>query len=200
MAKTKKKRKRKKRADRHPAAPDLRTLERRVAQLEERLARASQRQAGQGEPEDAVDERSWAVAALHERVAAPGGVVLAGAVDLPDGAHVDWQRGTTTADLLDGPCTAAERLAALAHPLRIELLRQVLLGVRSTAALTDLEAVGTSGQLYHHLRPLLAAGWLRQAARGRYEVPADRVVPLLAVLAATGGDRRAQASGGVQPA
>lgn len=199
MAKTKKKRK--KRADRHPAAPDLRTLERRIAQLEERLARASPRQAGQGEPEEAVDERSWAVGELHERVAAPGGVVLAGAVDLPDGAHVDWQRGTTTAALLDGPWTAAtERLAALAHPLRIELVRQVLLGVRSTAALTDLEAVGTSGQLYHHLRPLLAAGWLRQAARGRYEVPADRVVPLLAVLAATGGDRRAQGSGGVQPA
>lgn len=199
MAKTKKKRK--KRADRHPAAPDLRTLERRIVQLEERLARASQRQAGQGEPEEAVDERSWAVAELRVRVAAPGGVVLAGAVDLPDGAHVDWQRGTTTAALLDGPWTAAtERLAALAHPLRIELLRQVLLGVRSTAALTDLEAVGTSGQLYHHLRPLLAAGWLRQEARGRYEVPADRVIPLLAVLAATGGDRRAQGSGGVQPA
>jgi len=199
MAKTKKKRK--KRADRHPAAPDLRTLERRIAQLEERLARASQRQAGQEEPEEAVDERSWAVAELRVRVAAPGGVVLAGAVDLPDGAHVDWQRGTTTAALLDGPWTAAtERLAALAHPLRIELLRQVLLGVRSTAALTDLEAVGTSGQLYHHLRPLLAAGWLRQEARGRYEVPADRVIPLLAVLAATGGDRRAPGSGGVQPA
>lgn len=196
-----KKKKRKKRADRHPAAPDLRTLERRIAQLEERLARASQRQAGQGEPDEAVDERSWAVAELHERVAAPGGVVLAGAVDLPDGAHVDWQRGTTTAALLDGSWTAAtERLAALAHPLRIELLRQVLLGVRSTAALADLEAVGTSGQLYHHLRPLLAAGWLRQAARGRYEVPADRVIPLLAVLTATGGDRRAQGSGGVQPA
>lgn len=196
-----KKKKRKKRADRHPAVPDLRTLERRIAQLEERLARASQQQAGQGKPDEAVDERSWAVAELHERVAAPGGVVLAGAVDLPDGAHVDWQQGTTTAALLDGPWTVeTERLAALAHPLRIELLRQVLLGVRSTAALTDLQAVGTSGQLYHHLRPLLAAGWLRQAARGRYEVPADRVVPLLAVLAATGGDRRAQGSGGVQPA
>lgn len=63
----------------------------------------------------------------------------------------------------------------------------MLLGVRTTAALTDLDVVGTSGQLYHHLRPLLAAGWLRQAARGRYEVPADRVVPLLVVLSATKG-------------
>jgi hypothetical protein len=50
----------------------------------------------------------------------------------------------------------------------------------------ELDVVGTSGQLYHHLRPLLGAGWLCQAARGRYEVPHDRVVPLLVVVAATG--------------
>jgi hypothetical protein len=42
----------------------------------------------------------------------------------------------------------------------------------------------TTGQLYHHLRQLVAAGWLRTSLRGRYAVPADRIVPLLALLAA----------------
>jgi hypothetical protein len=165
--------------------PDLRALERRVAKLERHLADEVPMPSGVGA---AADKERWAVAELMRRAAPPGGVLLAGSIDLPDGTHVDgqWQAGTTT--LLDQPWgSSTERLAALTHPARIELLRRVLLGARTTAALTDLEIIGTSGQLYHHLRPLLTAGWLRQAARGRYEVPADRVVPLLVVLAATGG-------------
>lgn len=48
-------------------------------------------------------------------------------------------------------------------------------------ALGEIEGTGTSGQVYHHLRQLVATGWLR--ARGaRYEVPAERVVPLLAIV------------------
>jgi hypothetical protein len=38
--------------------------------------------------------------------------------------------------------------------------------------------------VYHHLRQLTSAGWLRSAARGRYVVPPERVVPLLTVVAA----------------
>ncbi len=52
------------------------------------------------------------------------------------------------------------------------------------AGLVGIDGFGTSGQLYHHLRQLVAAGWLRTAGRGRYEVPPARVVPLLVVLAA----------------
>ncbi len=42
----------------------------------------------------------------------------------------------------------------------------------------------TTGQIYHHLRLLTAAGWLHTTGRGRYEVPGTRVVPLLVVLTA----------------
>lgn len=186
MAKKKPKKKRKKGGTHTSPQPDLRALERRITQLEARRPQAAQRPAGQAETEE-VAERSWALAGLRARFAAPGGIVLAGAVDLPDGAHADWQSATTTRALLDAPWEAkTERLAALAHPVRIELLRQVLLGARTTAALHELDVVGTTGQLYHHLRPLLTAGWLRQTARGRYEVPHDRVVPLLVVVAANG--------------
>ena len=166
----------------------LRALERRVAQLEQRDPTAVTGRPPPRSDDVTPDDGRWALAELRRRVTPPGGVVIAGAIDLPDGAHVDWQGVADTTTLLDQrwePST--DRLAALAHPVRIDLLRRVLLGARTTAALTDLEIVGTSRQLYQHLRPLLTAWWLRQAARGRYEVPDERVVPLLVVLAVTGG-------------
>ena len=73
--------------------------------------------------------------------------------------------------------------AALGHTLRLRLLREILGGRRTATELAGLDEVGTSGQIYHHLRQLTAAGWLRQAGRGRYEIPAGRVVPLLVALA-----------------
>ncbi|WP_435827490.1 hypothetical protein [Actinoplanes philippinensis] len=45
--------------------------------------------------------------------------------------------------------------------------------------------MGTSGQVYHHLRQLVAAGWLHTIGGGRHEVPAARVIPLLSLLLGT---------------
>ena len=73
---------------------------------------------------------------------------------------------------------------ALGHPVRLLLLRQVLSGAGTVAELQERVELGTSGQLYHHLRQLVGARWLQVAARGRYAVPPERVVPLLVVLAA----------------
>ncbi len=79
---------------------------------------------------------------------------------------------------------AAESFAALGHPVRLRLLREILGGLRTAAELAALDDVGTTGQIYHHLRQLTGAGWLHTSERGRYEVPAGRVVPLLVVLTA----------------
>jgi hypothetical protein len=68
--------------------------------------------------------------------------------------------------------------------VRLRLLRRVLGGARSTAELADDKELGTTGQLYHHLRQLAATGWLRSTGRGRYAVPGERVVPLLVILTA----------------
>jgi hypothetical protein len=158
-------------------------LERRVAALERHLEHD---QVPASTVDVADDERFWALHALQKRLDPPGGVVFTGAVNLPPGEHLVWQWGNTTADLLDRDwASAAPRLAALAHPVRIELLRYILRGVRSTAELAGLEVMGTTGQLYHHLNQLTAAGWLHQTGRGRYAVPVERVVPLLVVLSAT---------------
>lgn len=134
----------------------------------------------------------WALDGVKERLAEvpAGGVVFAGRVDLPGGS-AEWQFGRPTEFLTDldpeAETTAADRLAALGSPVRLRLLQAVLAGVTGTADLRTLPDLGTSGQVYHHLRALTAAGWLRSAGRGRVGVPADRVVPLLTILAATLG-------------
>ena len=135
------------------------------------------------------DDRFWALAGLaDDAAAAPGGaVVYAGQVRLPGGEQYAWQRTHGALDSRGGPDTdagTAAALAALAHPVRLRLLREVLSGTRATADLAALPGLGTTGQLHHHLRQLTGAGWLRTTTRGSYDVPAERVVPLHVVLAA----------------
>ena len=149
----------------------------RVAALEAAVARLTAR-ATTGTPDP---DTFWALAGLKER--AGDAVLYTGSVDLPTGQHYDWQFAATTPDLLAADWTEqAATLAALGHPVRLRLLHSVLTGTTSSADLAADESLGTTGQLYHHLRQLVAAGWLRAAARGRYEVPGNRVVPLLVVL------------------
>ena len=132
----------------------------------------------------------WALDGLRTRrpdhpSSVDGLVMLVGSVSLPDGTPVEWQQGAGTAGLLDVEWgDRAASFAALGHPVRVELLRNVLSGTRTTAGLAAVESLGTTGQLHHHLRQLLTVGWLRQAGRGTYEVPAARVVPLLVCLTA----------------
>ncbi|RJO80032.1 ArsR family transcriptional regulator [Nocardia panacis] len=155
-------------------------LERRIATLEER---GREQPAMTSEPEEL-----WALTRLqHDFEAAglaAGGVLFTGALTLPTRERYRWQMTFTTDALLeDDADEAAECLAALGSPVRLRLLRAILAGRRTAAELTELDGVGTSGQIYHHLRQLAAVGWLQTAGRGRFEVPAGRVVPLLVALA-----------------
>lgn len=55
-------------------------------------------------------------------------------------------------------------------------------GTHKTADLAVLDILGTTGQLHHHLRQLVNAGWLQAVTRGYYEIPATRVIPLMACI------------------
>ncbi|MFF7203796.1 MULTISPECIES: helix-turn-helix domain-containing protein [unclassified Streptomyces] len=161
-------------------------LEERVAALERRLAALEQ--ADRAAPRLGEGD-FWALEGLKEQLAEAGaqsgGVLFTGAVRLPTQEQYEWQYGLLSEQLLDGDWSdAADSFAALGHAVRLRLLREILGGRRTAAELTELEGLGTTGQIYHHLRQLTAAGWLHTASRGRYEVPGARVVPLLVALAA----------------
>ncbi|NXY96038.1 helix-turn-helix transcriptional regulator [Streptomyces sp. BR123] len=173
-------------------------LEARVVELERRLAALEAREAqqaqdvGRREPAHHAGD-FWALEGLKARLAEhsaddDGGVLFTGAVGLPTGERYEWQQDFPTGELLGDPAEdrqrTADALAALGSPVRIRLLREILAGRRTAAELTALDGVGTSGQVYHHLRQLSAAGWLHTTGRGRYEVPGGRVVPLLVLFAA----------------
>ncbi len=171
---------------------DVRTegLTRRLEAIERRLD-LLERQEG-GEPQaapaaldDGTPSRAfWVLDGLRARLAdGDGAVVLAGVVPLPTGEEYAWQYGRTTEDLLAASWQELSKaITALGHPVRLRLLQLILTGTRSAADLQSVDGLGTSGQLYHHLRQLIAAGWLTQTARGHYTVPGDRVIPLLVLL------------------
>ena len=84
------------------------------------------------------------------------------------------------------PAAIASVLGSLGSPARLALLTTLVAGPRSRPELQDALGESSTGQLYHHLRDLQAAGLIHQPKRGRYEIAAHTVVPLLTILAAAG--------------
>lgn len=163
-------------------------MEDRLAALEAQVAALSEQRAAAPPPPPATEGTFWALDGLKQRLPPDGsGAVLYTGTVRVGGQHYDWQYGRTVDDLLTADWTELPgTLSALAHPVRLRLLREILGGRQSTSELAEIEELGTTGQLHHHLRQITAAGWLRSAGRGRYVVPAERVVPLLAILTAAG--------------
>ena len=150
----------------------LASVEQRLAELESRDRRADSESAAPGPAAPAPaapgcdPETFWALTGLKARAGGHSMVLFTGSVTLPG-----WD-------------TAADPLTALGHPVRLNILRAVLAGQHVTAEIASTGGLGTTGQLYHHLRQLQAAGWLRPAGRGRYEIPPARIIPLLAIVTA----------------
>ncbi len=160
-------------------------MDERIAALEQRLAAVERRL---DEPGQAALSPTWVVDGAQRDLAgseASGTVVYGGVWDSPVHGPLQWQFGQVADALLARDWDEhAASLAALGSPIRLEILRQVLNGVTATSDLGRIEGLGTSGQLHHHLRILVAAGWLQHRSRGDYAVPGPRVIPLLAILVA----------------
>jgi DNA-binding transcriptional ArsR family regulator len=157
------------------------SLEQRVQALEQALASLMTPSAGVGEPE--TDRQFWLLQELKDRYPAAT-VIFGGTADTAHGP-VAWQWGVPAEQLSEQDWEpAASVLDALSHPVRLRLLQRVLNGTATTAELAEDETLGTTGQLHHHLRALVAAGWLTSTGRGRWSIPAPRVIPLLVVVVA----------------
>jgi DNA-binding transcriptional ArsR family regulator len=136
-------------------------------------------------PLPASPKKFWALEHIQQYSPKNGATMFAGHVNLPGGETYAWQMETSLDDALAADWAAGQsRIAALAHPVRLSILKALLIGERDTQSLQALPDMGTTGQLYHHLKELESAGWIRQPRRGEYIVLAERVVPLLAILGA----------------
>lgn len=84
------------------------------------------------------------------------------------------------------PGLVTREFAALASPVRLALLRALLDGPLTSLQLREELDAGSVGQLYHHLKDLLAAGLVIQPARNRYAIHPTKVVAVcVLIMAAT---------------
>ena len=165
----------------------------RVGELERRVAHLEGARAAPPPLRPVVDpERFWALARLAERTGpeferdgVAGSLLYAGRATTPGGGDLIWQAEHPLPDVLaEGWEDAAAVLSALGSPFRLEIIRALLLGRETVQELQEIPGLGTSGQLYHHLRDLQSVGVVTQRRRGRYGVAGDKVVPCLIIIAA----------------
>ena len=157
------------------------SLEQRIEVLEQAIANLTAPSASRVEA--ATDRQFWLLQELKERY--PAATVIFGGTAETAHGPVAWQWGAPTEQVTEQDWEpAASVLDALSHPVRLRLLQRVLNGTTTTAELAEDETLGTTGQLHHHLRALVAAGWLTSTGRGRWSIPAPRVIPLLVVIVA----------------
>jgi hypothetical protein len=157
------------------------SLEQRVEALEQAIANLTAPSTPSVEAD--TDRQFWLLQELKDRYLAAT-VILGGTAQTASGP-VAWQWGVPTEQVTEQDWEpAAGVLDALSHPVRLRLLQRVLNGTTTTAELAEDETLGTTGQLHHHLRALVAAGWLTSTGRGRWSIPAPRVIPLLVVVVA----------------
>ncbi|MDO9407321.1 helix-turn-helix domain-containing protein [Patulibacter sp.] len=117
-----------------------------------------------------------------------GSVAYGGRVAAPGAGEVIWQMEHPVPAVVDADLdVAAATLAALGHPFRLRLLHRMLLGASTLAELQEPSGNGTTGQVHHHLRELRSAGLVVSRGRNHYAIPAERVVPVLVIVAAALG-------------
>lgn len=68
------------------------------------------------------------------------------------------------------PEQIAQVIAAVGNPHRVTLLRALYQGPRTALQLQEELAMGSVGQLYHHLKELVATGLVIQSRRSTYSI------------------------------
>jgi hypothetical protein len=103
----------------------------------------------------------------------------------PDGRVLAMHKRARLSDVMNAdPDSVARVFTALASPARISLLRALLNGPLNSQQLRHELDDPSAGQLYHHLRELLAAGLVVQPARSVYAIPRGNQVDLCIQIAA----------------
>lgn len=167
----------------------------RVEMLEASVADIRRRLAAPPEPEPPrtpvhhPSEESWALDGLRQMAQDSSAAIMFAGFSEAEGpvvGPVRWQYARSGDAIMDRDWgAAAPALGALGSPIRLRILQLIAAGMTATADLVADGGLGTTGQLHHHLKALMAGGWLRSPSRGHYEVPPSRLVPLLVIVTAT---------------
>jgi len=161
-------------------------LERRMGAVEVVVMASAESRSGSPSDLRQLDELRRRDGARYVRGDLKGAVTYAGSASFGEG-EVLWAGERGLPQIWDmEPRTLAPLLAALGHPARLALVRALLAGERTSQELQDVIGSASAGQLYHHLKDLIAAGVVDQAGRSRYGIAAGRIVPLLVIFAAAG--------------
>jgi hypothetical protein len=176
-------------------ADRMERLERQLTDLGERLAALERVPAGA--PEDAAPSRPG-MPAPPPRLK-PAGAEDPGPAGADDQSEFAYsgrarfggqmlfiqQRGRLADVMNANPERVAKVFAALASPARIVLVRALLDGPRTSQELRQELDDPSVGQLYHHLKELLAAGLVVQPGRSVYALPRGSQISLcLQIIAA----------------
>ena len=159
-------------------------VESRLSDLEARVARLEGKSSIPPQP-PSEESTYWLVDALAPSTQLPdGSVIFGGNIALGKRTYAyQWQRPTTA--ITDEEWSEnLERLAALAHPVRGEILRRLLAAPATAAELVDEDIISSTGTAYHHLSALTSAGWTTKTS-GEYSIRPARVIPLLAIITAS---------------
>ncbi|HET8628785.1 MAG TPA: winged helix-turn-helix domain-containing protein [Thermomicrobiales bacterium] len=135
-------------------------------------------------PREALWRATAHLAERADKLGASGLATYAGCYTGSDGREYRWKQEKMAEELL-GQDTAmvARVLAALGHRQRLALLKEILERPAPAAALIERLGLTSTGQAYHHLNTLQAAGLIRQGERGQFEFVGHVASAFLTLLA-----------------
>lgn len=162
----------------------MESIESRVLALEKRVAKLENPTPTQAEAPTG-ESTMWLADALEPSEELPeGSVIFGGNLTIGESSYIyQWQRPTEAVTHGDWS-ENLDRLAALAHPIRGDILRRLLTAPASATELVEEEIVTSTGTAYHHLSALTSAGWTTKTG-GKYSLRPARVIPLLTIITAS---------------
>lgn len=104
------------------------------------------------------------------------------------GRQSNWIRNAVPADKLlslIGSGVASKVLACIGNANRLAILLEILRGPKTVAMLVEKCGFGSTGQVYHHMKPLLAADVIveDEHQKGVYVIQPHRVQGIIMLLA-----------------
>ncbi len=111
-----------------------------------------------------------------------GTLSYAGSIQIGEHPYRFRQTLTVLSIFEAAPELLAPIFAALSSPHRIIILRTLCERVCTAQQLQEVLGMGSSGQLYHHLKELLAAGLITQRERSAYTIDPAKVIPVCVAL------------------